>query len=319
MASTIASLFGPSAEQIVYDRQKEERDRKSLQYQQTLTGLRDTPGAATGYALGYQSGQGLRSAFRGFQSGEGTQGKILGGLFGQSEQLEDPRLAKSIQSRQIMSDVGIEDLNDAGQLSILAQRFSKAGMPEAALYFSDRVKELKKYNLELNKLGTITPVKDFVLADGTPVGQDGYGQWRTLNGEPVSVSQLVTEKTYLAGATAGTKDVTAGAESDIELTLLSDIDLKKEDKEALARRIEQEADKILGKKGNKLTREQARKNAFENLKETGVLRKTDIGLYPLVKGAVGLDTDLPYFQDWQYVPEGTGTVLKPGFRIVAEE
>ena len=304
MAKSIASLFGPSAEEIVYDRNQAERIRQQAQLQQSLAG-QENRASRDFYESGYNMATGA--------------GRGLAGLFGYSEQIEDPRIAKSLKLRQILGNTGVDDLNDETKLAALSASLGKEGLTREALYFADREKEVKKYNLELNKLGTITPVKDFVLADGTPVGQNGYGQWSTLNGEPVSVSQLVTEKTYLAGATAGTKDVTAGAESDIELTLLSDIDLKKEDKEALARRIEQEADKILGKKGNTLTREQARKNAFENLKETKVLRKTDRGLYPLVKGAVGLDTDLPYFQDWQYVPEGTGTVLKPGFRIVAED
>ena len=304
MAKSIASLFGPSAEEIVYDRNQAERIRQQAQLQQSLAG-QENRASRDFYESGYNMATGA--------------GRGLAGLFGYSEQMTDPRIAKGLKLRQVLGNTGVEDLNDASKVSALSSSLGKEGLTQEALYFADRAKELKKYNLELNKLGTITPVKDFVLADGTPVGQDGYGQWSTLNGKPVSVSQLVTEKTYLAGAAAGTKDVTAGAESDIELNLLSDIDLKKEDKEALARRIEQEADKILGKKGNTLTREQARKNAFENLKETGVLRKTDVGLYPLVKGAMGFDADLPYFQDWQYVPEGTGTVLKPGFRIVAED
>ena len=304
MAKSIASLFGPSAEEIVYDRNQAERIRQQAQLQQSLAG-QENRASRDFYESGYNMATGA--------------GRGLAGLFGYSEQMTDPRIAKGLKLRQVLGNTGVEDLNDASKVSALSSSLGKEGLTQEALYFADRAKELKKYNLELNKLGTITPVKDFVLADGTPVGQNGYGQWSTLNGKPVSVSQLVTEKTYLAGAAAGTKDVTAGAESDIELNLLSDIDLKKEDKEALARRIEQEADKILGKKGNTLTREQARKNAFENLKETGVLRKTDVGLYPLVKGAMGFDTDLPYFQDWQYVPEGTGTVLKPGFRIVAED
>ena len=304
MAKSIASLFGPTAEEIVYDRNQAERIRQQAQLQQSLAG-QENRASRDFYESGYNMATGA--------------GRGLAGLFGYSEQIEDPRIAKSLKLRQILGNTGVDDLNDETKLAALSASLGKEGLTREALYFADREKEVKKYNLEVNKLGTITPVKDFVLADGTPVGQNGYGQWSTLNGEPVSVSQLVTEKTYLAGAAAGTKDVTAGAESDIELTLLSDIDLKKEDKEALARRIEQEADKILDKKGNKLTREEARKNAFENLKETKVLRKTDRGLYPLVKGAVGLDTDLPYFQDWQYVPVGTVPVLKPGFRIVAED
>lgn len=172
MASTIASLFGPSAEQIVYDRQKEERDRKSLQYQQTLTGLRDTPGAATGYALGYQSGQGLSSAVRGFQSGEGVKGKILGGLFGQSEELEDPRIAKALQVRQAFEGVTAADLSDPNKVEALAEKLQASGNPQAAFQLLDRAATLRSsMTPDLKSPGT-----RFQLADGNIVTggyQDG--------------------------------------------------------------------------------------------------------------------------------------------------
>ena len=119
MASTIASLFGPSAEELVYDRQKEERDRQAQQYQTTLSGLRDTPGAATGYALGYQGGQGL--------------GQALGGLFGQSSELEDPRIAKALQIRQAFQGMSAADMSNPGKLQELAEKLQASGNPEAAI------------------------------------------------------------------------------------------------------------------------------------------------------------------------------------------
>ena len=139
MASSIASLFGPSAEEIVYAQQEAGKQRQQQQLQNTLAAYQD-PMARQFYQSGYNIASGA--------------GNIAGALFGDAP-MADPRLAKSIQSRQIMSDVNIEDLNDPGQLSTLAQRFSEAGMPEAALYFKDRQNALetqqKDYEVELAK------------------------------------------------------------------------------------------------------------------------------------------------------------------------
>lgn len=135
MASSIASLFGPSAEEIVYAQQQQDMARRQAAEQQGMA-IQSSPLAQQFY----QSGLNI------------TKG--LGGIFGAAP-MEDPRLAKSIQSRQIMSDVNIEDLNDPGQLATLAQRFSEADMPEAALYFKDRQNALetqqRDYKLELAK------------------------------------------------------------------------------------------------------------------------------------------------------------------------
>lgn len=139
MASSIASLFGPSAEEIVYAQQEAGKQRQQQQLQNTLAAYQD-PMARQFYQSGYNIASGA--------------GNIAGALFGDAP-MADPRLAKSIQSRQIMADIGVEDLNDVDQLATLAQRFSEAGMPEAALYFSDRKNALetqqRDYALELAK------------------------------------------------------------------------------------------------------------------------------------------------------------------------
>jgi hypothetical protein len=136
MASSIASLFGPSAEEIAYNRQEEDKLKKQQQLF-NMASLQPVPEAQIGYLTGYQ------------------MGGALTGLFGDGPELKDPRIAQSIKSRQIMSDVNIEDLNDPGQIATLAQRFSEAGMPEAALYFKDRQNALetqqRDYQLELAK------------------------------------------------------------------------------------------------------------------------------------------------------------------------
>jgi len=217
MASTIASLFGPSAEQIVYDRQKEERDRKSLQYQQTLTGLRDTPGAATGYALGYQSGQGLSSAVRGFQSGEGVKGKILGGLFGQSEQLEDPRIAKALQVRQAFEGMTAADMNDPDKLSALAEKLQASGNPEAALQVNSMATAARK--AQADAIPEVTNPTRFRLSDGTIVN-GGY-----QNGRPVAYMPNGTLVTIQDFTVVG-KGVTASGEQTLQTaTILESLNI----------------------------------------------------------------------------------------------
>ena len=195
MASTISSLFGPSAEQIVYDRQKEERDRKDLQYQQTLVGLRDTPGAATGYALGYQSGQGLSSAVRGFQSGEGTQGKILGGLFGKSEQLEDPRLAKALQMRQAFEGMTAADLKDPNKLQEVMDKLQASGNTEAAFQVGNMVTSARDASRQtLSKTGLLFEHQGKLIRggydnEGQAVGIDENGQQFILPGDALEVTE----------------------------------------------------------------------------------------------------------------------------------
>jgi len=165
MASTIASLFGPSAEEIVYERQKEERDRQAQQYQTTLSGLRDTPGASTGYALGYQSGQGL--------------GQAVGGLFGKSTELEDPRLAKALQMNQAFEGITAADLSDPNKLESLAEKLQTQGNTEAAFKLLDRARTLRTaMTPDLKSPGT-----RFQLADGNIV-TGGY-----VDGMAVGVDQ----------------------------------------------------------------------------------------------------------------------------------
>lgn len=197
MASSIASLFGPSAEEIVYAQQEAGKQRQQQQLQNTLAAYQD-PMARQFYQSGYNIASGA--------------GNIAGALFGDTP-MADPRLAKSIQSRQIMADVGVEDLNDPGQLATLAQRFSEASMPEAALYFKDRQNALetqqRDYALELAKAtakGTMSAndLNQFMDQIGTDFGKNsreklkaaekGYAYYEQAKGlDPNSKKSKVAE------------------------------------------------------------------------------------------------------------------------------
>ena len=135
MASSIASLFGPTAEELMYSQQESMKQQQQQQLQQNLS-MQSSPLAQQFYQSGYNIASGI------------------GGMFGDAP-MADPRLAQSIKARKIMSDIGVEDLNDPGKLKMLQNAFSEAGMPEASLYFADRGNAIetqeRDYALEVAK------------------------------------------------------------------------------------------------------------------------------------------------------------------------
>ena len=128
MASSIASLFGPTAEELMYAQQESMKQQQQQQLQQNLS-MQSSPLAQQFYQSGYNIASGI------------------GGMFGDAP-MADPRLAQSIKARKIMSDIGVEDLNDPGKLKMLQNAFSEAGMPEASLYFADRGNAITQQNKE---------------------------------------------------------------------------------------------------------------------------------------------------------------------------
>jgi hypothetical protein len=126
MANGISSLFGPTAEEFMYAQQQANKERQQRQLEQGLA-IQSSPLAQQFYQSGYNIASGL------------------GNLFGPAP-MADPRLARSIKSRQIMSDLSAQDLNDPDKLKLLAQQFTEAQMPEAALYFADRENLIRKQN-----------------------------------------------------------------------------------------------------------------------------------------------------------------------------
>lgn len=307
MAKSIASLFGPSAEEMVYDRNQAEKIRQQAQLSQSLAG-QETQAGRNFYQSGYNITKGL---------GEG-----LAGLFGHSSQMKDPRIATALKLRQILGDTSVDDLNDETKVSALSSSLGKEGLTSYSLYFADRAKDIKKYNLELNKLGTINPVKEFVLSDGTPVGQDGYGKWFTLQGTPVSVSQLVSEKTHLAEVAAGSKEPSVASSLSIEQSFLADTDLDKETKRRAANYLEQEAD-IISKNDPRfkgVTKEAALAEAYRRALENGVIRKKEPTFIDAITGG-SQRRDFPIREDWEFNPPSplAPTVLNEDGAVVRRD
>jgi len=125
--SSIASLFGPTAEEIVYDRNQQERLRQQAQLQQSLAG-QETQAARDFYQSGYNIAMGV--------------GKGLAGAFGYSDQMQDPRIAKSIAMRKAFSDLSAEDLNDPSKIAMISQLADEYDLPELKLWTADRERKL---------------------------------------------------------------------------------------------------------------------------------------------------------------------------------
>lgn len=156
--SSIASLFGPTAEEIVYDRNQQERLRQQAQLQQSLAG-QETQAARDFYQSGYNIAMGV--------------GKGLAGAFGYSDQMQDPRIAKSIAMRKVFSDLSAEDLNDPSKIAMISQLADEYDLPELKLWTADRERKLideeAARRVAAAKAGqkTYTNQKQYERPDGT--------------------------------------------------------------------------------------------------------------------------------------------------------
>jgi len=178
MANSIASLFGPTAEEIVYAKQQQDIARRQAAEQQGMA-MQSSPLAQQFY----QSGLNI------------TKG--LGALFGDAP-MQDPRLAQSIKIRQILGDADVSDLTDPTKVSALSTKFGEAGLAKEALYFADRARDLTTQQIALDKLNILTPVR-YVTKNGRPVSKDGYGVYYTSDDKkPVDVGDIIPDTIYQA-------------------------------------------------------------------------------------------------------------------------
>jgi hypothetical protein len=244
MASSIASLFGPSAEEIVYAQQQQDMARRQAAEQQGMA-MQSSPLAQQFY----QSGLNI------------TKG--LGGLFGTAP-MQDPRLGRNIQLRKILGSTGIEDLNDADKVSALSSSLGKAGLAQEALYFADRAKDLKAYELELATALEPVLISEVVTKDGRAVGRNKYNQYFTLDDmKPVDPGSLQSVRLYEKDIAAGSDEPSVATQTSIEQSFLADTDLDLETKKRAANYLDQQADIILREPAFKeATKEQALAEAY---------------------------------------------------------
>lgn len=127
------SLFGPSAEEIMYQQQQDERDRQAVEFYRGL-GAVDVPGVSTGMVFGRGIGQGLTQAVQ--------------GAFGTGP-MQDPALAKATSIRNILGKTDLTNLNDPDMLDNLAQQMQQAGHFDEAVNLANRANTLRTQAAEL--------------------------------------------------------------------------------------------------------------------------------------------------------------------------
>ena len=258
MAGSIASLFGPSAEQLVYDKQqqnkKDEQDRLRL-----ALSMQTSPLAQQFYMSGYQTASGL------------------GGLFGKP--MLDPAMTKAVEVRRLLADTNADDLNDPAKLTALATQFGDKGYAKEALYFADRARtitgENRAYELSMAKyqqdISEQVMEPNFkVKSTGDPVYIQNGKYFNANTGAQVPVSELKSVKDLTTPSTPVSEVIA------IEKSYLDDTDFSKEEKDRVAKFLDEYALIIqnepdyVGK-----PKESALKEAFRRAKEKGVIAQTE--------------------------------------------
>ena len=259
MAGSIASLFGPSAEQLVYDKQqqnkKDEQDRLRL-----ALSMQASPLAQQFYMSGYQTASGL------------------GGLFGKP--MLDPAMTKAVEVRRLLADTNADDLNDPAKLTALATQFGDKGYAKEALYFADRARtitgENRAYELSMAKyqqdISEQVMEPNFkVKSTGDSVYMQNGKYYNAKTGARVPVEDLISVKDITSASTPAVSEVIS-----IENLYLDDTDFSEQEKDRVAKflddyalAIQKEPDFV-----NK-PKEVALKEAWKRSTEQGIIAKTE--------------------------------------------
>jgi hypothetical protein len=180
--ATVASLFGPSAEEIVFARKKEEEDAARQKYLARLQGAGQGLGPfAWAARAGVDVGETLRTA---------------GGMFG--EQIEDPLIKKYNRINQILVEEG-GDLNDPEALKRVADKLQAEGYTNEAVRLYDRSSALstaaRQLDIEEGKMTQLTTA--YVDKDGNPVMVNkNTAQFFTPDGTPIPADEVIPKTTW---------------------------------------------------------------------------------------------------------------------------
>jgi hypothetical protein len=259
MASSIASLFGPSAEEIVYAKQQEDKALRQQQLQQGLA-MQASPLAQQFYQAGYNIVSGL------------------GGLFGKP--MLDPAMTKAVEIRRLLADTNANDLNDPAKLTTLAAQFGDAGYPKEALYFADRARTIAAENraYELSMAKYQQDISEQVMEPNFKVKSTGdsvYMQngkyYNAKTGARVPVEDLISVKDITSASTPAVSEVIS-----IENLYLDDTDFSEQEKDRVAKFLDQYALAIQKEPDfvNK-PKEVALKEAWKRSTEQGIIAKTE--------------------------------------------
>jgi hypothetical protein len=175
--ATVASLFGPSAEEIVFARKKEEEDAARQKYAARLQGAGQGLGPfAWAARAGVDVGETLRTA---------------GGMFG--EQIEDPLIKKYNRINQILVEEG-GDLNDPVALKRVADKLQAEGYTNEAVRLYDRSSVLgtqaRELALQESQYGPTTS-NNYVDIEGKFVKEDKAGNFYDMQGNPLNPAEVI--------------------------------------------------------------------------------------------------------------------------------
>ena len=285
MASSIASLFGPSAEEIVYAKQQEDQARRQQQLQQGLA-VQSSPLAQQFYQSGYNMFSGL------------------GGLFGKP--MMDPRLTQAVKIRQVLGDTNVADLNDPAALSKLSQKFQDEGLAREALYFADRAtslataayaRDFKERELQA-KYGTTKPTDYRVVnEDGSisNVEQRGNRFFNSTTKEEITDFSLIRK----AGELKPVTEAKAATKVRLSNKFLNDTDFDRNVRLEIAQDIHERAIRIVNESRGSLEMSEAEQQAYNEMLREGVIVEPSF--------LQGVGARLNPFSDWQYNPSGSGS------------
>lgn len=177
MASTVATLFGPSAEEIVYARKKDEEDAARQRYLARLQGAGQGLGPfAWAARAGVDIGESLRTA---------------GSMFG--EKIDDPLIKKSNRINRILIEENV-DLNDPEALKRVARRLEQEGYTNEAVRIYDRASALSTQERELSlkelQYGPTTS-NNYVDIEGEFVKEDKAGNFYDMQGNPLNPAEVI--------------------------------------------------------------------------------------------------------------------------------
>jgi len=180
--ATVASLFGPSAEEIVFARKKEEEDAARQKYAARMQGAGQGLGPfAWAARAGVDVGETLRTA---------------GGMFG--EQIEDPLIKKYNRINQILVEEG-GDLNDPVALKRVADKLQAEGYTNEAVRLYDRSSVLgtqaRELALQESQYGPITS-NTYVDIEGNMVKQDKAGNFYDMQGNRLNEAEVIGRDVY---------------------------------------------------------------------------------------------------------------------------
>ena len=217
--ATIASLFGPSAVEIVNKRKKEEEDRRFQEYLAALKGAGSTS-ERMGLMFGRQAGESL--------------GGLIRAAMGKSAPV-DPELEKASTIRGIVAKYRGQNLSDPDVLAAIGDEIAAAGYPEEGFNLSESAYTRRQQNVQLGKR---TATDKFEGSAGEVLFEGPDGKFYTQDGKlytgtpkrVISGTDLLYERMFGPGG-GSSSSIATGTED--EATDSTEVDVTPEQQAAI--------------------------------------------------------------------------------------